>query len=282
MRPKQWVKNIIVFAALVFDAKLLTWHYTWRATAGCVLFILASGSVYILNDLIDIEKDRRHPKKQTRPLASGQLSPRLATGVVISTTLITLGLARWLNPLFALTLCGYLALQLTYSFRLKHIVLLDVMSIAAGFVLRVAGGALLVNAARFSPWLYICTTLGALFLGFGKRRGELILLGDQAVNHRPILQEYNITFLDQLINIVTSATILAYAFYTFSAPNLQHRHHLMMLTIPYVIYGLFRYLYLIHIQGSTLAPDEVLLTDHPLQVTLGLWGITVVAILYLT
>ena len=282
MRPKQWVKNIIVFAALVFDAKLLTWYYAWRATAGFVLFILISGVVYIINDLVDIEKDRQHPKKRTRPLASGQLSPRLAISVIFGMTVIALVAALWLSPLFTLTLFGYLGLQLTYSLRLKHIVLLDVLSIAAGFVLRVTGGALLVNAARFSPWLYICTTLGALFLGFGKRRGELVLLGNEAVNHRPILENYSVTFLDQLINIVTSATILAYAFYTFSAPNLQHSHHLMMLTIPYVIYGLFRYLYLIHIHGSTLAPDEVLLTDRPIQATLSLWGLTVIIILYLT
>lgn len=281
MRPKQWVKNIIIFAALIFDSKLLIWYYTWRSLGGVLLFTVISGVVYMINDLVDIEKDQRHPKKQTRPLAAGQLAPHVAIGFVIVATLIALSLAFWLSPAFALVLLGYLILQLAYSLRLKQIVLLDVLSIAAGFVLRVTGGAILVNAERFSPWLYICTTLAALFLGFGKRRGELVLLGPEAVNHRPILQEYNLPFLDQLLGIVTSTTILAYAFYTFSAPNLAQNQHLMMLTIPYVIYGFFRYLYLIHVKGSTLAPDEVLLTDRPIQITLGLWGTTAVLILYL-
>lgn len=179
-----------------------------------------------------------------------------------------------------MTLFGYLLLQLAYSFKVKNVVLLDVLAIAAGFVLRVAGGVLLVDAERFSPWLYIITTLGALFLGLGKRRGELVLLGQEAENHRAILKEYTLPLLDQLISIVTSSTILAYAFYTFSAPNLPG-NHMMMLTIPFVIYGLFRYLYLIHVKGTTLAPDEVLLTDLPIQLTVLFWGMAAVGIMYI-
>ncbi len=280
MRPKQWIKNVIIASALVFDEKLLKWHYTWKVLAGCVLFSLLSGAIYTLNDLVDIDKDQQHPIKRTRPLPSGRLSPKFAWGAVWGITGISLILALWLSWGFALTLLGYLLLQLAYSFFIKDIVLLDVLAIAAGFVLRVASGVILVDAERFSPWLYICTTLGALFLALGKRRGEMILLGEEAENHRNSLKEYNLTLLDQLLNIVTASTILAYAFYTFSAPNLPS-NHLMMLTIPFVIYGLFRYLYLIHVQGITLAPDEILLADHPIQITLVTWGMLAAGILYL-
>ncbi|MBN2006191.1 MAG: decaprenyl-phosphate phosphoribosyltransferase [Anaerolineae bacterium] len=280
MRPKQWVKNVFLFAALVFDQKLTKWHYVWQAFVGFLLFILISGTVYIINDLIDIEKDRQHPQKSRRPLATGELSPKAAFVTAILLTISSLGLAFWLSPLFTLILSGYLALQLVYSLRLKNVVLLDVLALAMGFVLRVAGGAVLVTAERFSPWLFICMTLGALFLGLGKRRGELVLLGQNAENHRAILKEYNLPFLDQLLSIITSAFILAYSFYTFSAPNLP-KNYTMMLTIPFVIYGLFRYLYLIQIKNLTLAPDEVLWTDRPIQITAVMWGIIATSILYL-
>ena len=279
MRPSQWTKNGVIFAALVFDEKLLQWCYLWRTVAGFVLFCLVSGVVYTINDVVDLEKDRQHPKKRYRPLAAGQLAPKLALGIaiVIATASVILGVL--LDPVFAAILAGYLLLQMAYSLSLKHIVLLDVMAIAAGFVLRVGAGVPLVNAERFSPWLFICMTLLALFLGLGKRRGELVLLGSEATNHRASLEDYNLVLLDQLISIVTASMILAYALYTFSAPNLPAGHW-MMLTIPFVIYGIFRYLYLIHVQGSTLAPDEVVLTDRPLQVDFVLWGLAAVLILY--
>ncbi len=280
MRPKQWVKNVVLFAALVFDKKLAQWHYVWPALVGFLLFILISGVVYIINDLVDMEKDRQHPRKRSRPLATGSLSPKVAFVAAIVLTISSLGFAFWLSPLFALILSAYLVLQLIYSLYLKNVVLLDVLILAMGFVLRVAGGAVLVAAERFSPWLFICTTLGGLFLGFGKRRGELVLLGQEAKNHRAILKEYNLPFLDQLLGIITSALILAYAFYTFSAPNLP-KNYTMMLTIPLVIYGLFRYLYLIQIKNLTLAPDEVLWTDRPIQITVVLLGFTAAGILYL-
>jgi 4-hydroxybenzoate polyprenyltransferase len=264
----------------VFDAKLIEWPYVWRALAGFVLFVLVSGIVYVINDLADMERDRQHPKKSRRPLPSGELSPRVALVFAAVGSVVTLGVAVWLFPLFGMILLGYWLLQLAYSFWLKSIVLLDVITVAMGFVLRVAGGALLVNAERFSPWLYLCMTLVALFMALGKRRGELVLLGAEAGNHRDILKEYNFALLDQLIGAVTSATILAYAFYTFTAPNLP-KNHGMMLTIPFVIYGFFRYLYLIHVRGITLAPDEVVLTDRPLQATFVLWGVTATGILYL-
>ncbi|MGC9395287.1 MAG: decaprenyl-phosphate phosphoribosyltransferase [Anaerolineae bacterium] len=280
MRPKQWIKNGVIFAALVFDEKLLKWHYLWPTVVGFVLFCLVSGVVYTINDIVDLEKDRQHPKKRYRPLALGQLSPKLAIGLAIGIAVVSLILGMLLNPLFAAILAGYLVLQMAYSLYLKHIVLLDVIAIAAGFVLRVAAGIPLVDAERFSPWLFICMTLLSLFLGLGKRRGELILLGSEATNHRASLADYNVMLLDHLLSIVTASMILAYALYTFSAPNLPPDHW-MMLTIPFVIYGAFRYLYLIHVRGTTLAPDEVILTDRPLQVDFALWGLAAVLILYL-
>ncbi|MBN1486991.1 MAG: decaprenyl-phosphate phosphoribosyltransferase [Anaerolineae bacterium] len=279
MRPKQWTKNSIILAALVFDEKLFNPVYFWQTMAGLVLFCLISGVVYTINDLVDMEKDRQHPKKCTRPLPSGQLAPRTALIAVISITITAITLAILLSPQFALILVGYLVLQLAYSLRLKHVVLLDVLAIAAGFVLRVAAGVPLVDAERFSPWLYLCTTFLALFLGLGKRRGELVLLAGDAENHRPILKDYNLALLDQLMNIVTSITILSYALYTFSAPNLPD-NHAMMLTIPFVLYGIFRYLYLVQVEGITQAPDEVLLIDRPLQVDIVLWGLTAIGIFY--
>lgn len=279
MRPKQWTKNVFVFAALAFDEKILNPHYLSCTVVGFILFCLISGVVYTINDLADIEKDRRHPTKRHRPLPSGELSPRFAlTAAIIIGAGALIG-AVLLNPALAMILAGYLLLQIGYSFYLKHIVLLDVMAIAAGFVLRVGAGVPLVDAERFSPWLYICTTLLALFLGLGKRRGELVLLKGEAVNHRAILASYTVPLLDHLISSITASTILAYALYTFSATNLPE-NHLMMLTIPFVIYGLFRYLYLIHVEGSTLAPDEVLLTDRAMQVDIVLWGLSAVGILY--
>ncbi len=280
MRPKQWMKNGVIFAALVFDEKLLKWQYLWPTVVGFVLFCLVSGVVYTINDVVDLEKDRQHPKKRNRPLAAGQLSPNLALGLAIGIAVVSLILGVLLNPVFAAVLAGYLALQIAYSFYLKHIVLLDVIAIAAGFVLRVAAGIPLVAAERFSPWLFICMTLLSLFLGLGKRRGELVQLGSEASNHRASLEDYNLTLLDHLLSVVTASFILAYTLYTFSAPNLP-ANYWMMLTIPFVIYATFRYLYLIHVRGTTLAPDEVVLTDRPLQIDFVLWGLAAVLILYL-
>lgn len=280
MRPKQWTKNGILFAALIFDAKLLNVEYVFQTVVGFVLFCLISGVVYTINDLVDVEKDRQHPQKRTRPLASGDLSVRFAIVAAVVIGVGSLAVAFWLNTIFAGILTGYLALQVAYSFKLKQIVLLDVMTIAAGFVLRVGAGVPLVDAERFSPWLYICTTLLALVLGLGKRRGELLLLKDDAHNHRETLKAYNLPFLDQLISVVTSSTVLAYALYTFSAPNLPG-NHTMMLTIPFVIYGVFRYLFLIHVRHWTIPPDEVLLKDRPSQINIGLWGLLAIAILYI-
>jgi 4-hydroxybenzoate polyprenyltransferase len=279
MRPKQWVKNIFIFAPLTFDVKLFNLHYLTQTLVGFVLLCLVSGTVYIINDLADIENDRQHPRKRTRPLASGQVSTSAAVAAAVVVPLLALPLGFLLNPTFGVILTGYLALQIAYSFWLKNVVIIDVMLIAAGFLLRVAAGVPLVDAERFSPWLYICMTLLALLIGFGKRRHELVLLKENANAHRHSLEEYNLSLLDHVISIVTASTLLAYALYTFSAPNLPP-NHAMMLTIPFVLYGIFRYLYLIHVKGMGGAPEEIALSDRPLQATVFLWGLSVVIVMY--
>ncbi len=281
MRPRQWTKNVFVFAALVFDGKLGRMPLVAQTLAAFIAFCLISSVVYIINDIADIEKDRAHPTKRSRPLASGQLSRRAAVGAAAILAALALGGAFAWGSELGWVVLGYLALNLAYSFYLKRIVIIDVLSIAAGFVLRVVAGVVVVDVVRFSPWLYVCTTLLALLLGLGKRRHELVLLAGGATAHRAILDHYTIPFLDQLIGLVTSTTIIAYSLYTFSAPNLPP-NDLMMVTIPFVIYGLFRYLYLIHVRGEGGAPDELLLRDPPLLGSVALWGLAAIAILYLS
>ncbi len=281
MRPKQWIKNLLIFAALVFDHQLTQTGPFLRTLAGFGLLCLLSSTVYLFNDLADREKDKLHPKKRLRPLPSGRLSPTLARAAAVVLPAVALPLSFWLGWGFGVVALIYLVNNLLYSFRLKHVVLIDVLMLASGYVLRVAAGVVLITVERFSPWLYLCITLVALFMGFGKRRGELLLMNSNSGSSRRVLEEYTIPFLDQLINMVATATILAYALYTFSAPNLPE-NHAMMLTIPFVIYGIFRYLYLIHIKGEGGAPDELVLTDRPLQITFGLWGLLAVAVLYLS
>jgi len=279
MRPKQWVKNVVIFAPLVFDVKLLDLRYLAQTIAGFVLLCLVSGTVYLINDLADVEKDRQHPKKRYRPLASGQLGISVAIVAAVVIPLVALPLGFLLPLAFGAILTSYLLIQIAYSFWLKNVVIIDVMLIAAGFLLRVAAGVPLVDAERFSPWLYICMTLLALLVGFGKRRHELVLLKENANAHRHSLEEYNLSLLDHVISIVTASTLVAYAFYTFSAPNLPP-NHTMMLTIPFVLYAIFRYLYLIHVKGMGGAPEEIAFSDRPLQITFLLWGLSVVIVMY--
>lgn len=279
LRPKQWTKNGFVFVPLVFDVKIFQAQPLLRSLGGFVLLCVISGAVYLINDLVDIEKDRRHPLKRNRPLASGQLSRSVAVSAAIAIPVVTLPLAYLLDPLFGLIISGYFVLHIAYSFWLKNVVIVDVMAVAAGFVLRVAAGVPLVWAERFSPWLYLFTTLLALFLALGKRRQEIALLKENASHSRSILDHYNLAFLDEMMAVVTAGTVMTYALYTFSAPNLP-KDHTMMLTIPFVIYGIFRYLYVIHVRGDGGAPDEVVLTDRPLQISVLLFGISVVLILY--
>jgi 4-hydroxybenzoate polyprenyltransferase len=279
MRPKQWVKNVFVFAPLIFDEKLFNAQYLSRTIAGFVLLCLTSGTVYIINDLADVEKDRNHPEKRHRPLASGQLGTHTAIIAAIVLPLVSLPLGFLVDVALGGILAGYLLVQIAYSLWLKDVVIIDVMIVASGFLLRVAAGVPLVEAERFSPWLYICMTLLALLIGFGKRRHELVLLEEKAGGHRQSLQDYNLPLLDHVISIVTASTLLAYALYTFSAPNLPG-NHTMMLTIPFVLYGIFRYLFLIHVRGMGGAPEEIVLSDRPLQVAIVFWGFSVIVVMY--
>lgn len=280
MRPKQWAKNGVLFAALVFDRQLTKLVSLERTIIGFVIFCLLSSAVYIINDILDVQSDRAHPQKKDRPIASGALPVGVAIVFAVVLLVITFPVAYILSPGFALICVLYFVMNLAYSKWLKHVPLLDVLIIAAGFVLRVAGGVMLIQVQRFSPWLYVVMTLGALYIGFGKRRSELSLLAAGASNHRRVLEGYTIPLLDQLITIVSSTTIVAYSLYTFSAPNLPDNHS-MMLTIPFVLYGIFRYLYLIQVKDSGGAPEEMLFSDRPLQITIVLWGAAVLFIFYL-
>ena len=279
MRIRQWTKNVFVLAALVFDLKLRDPDAIARSLAGFFLFCLLSSAVYIINDIVDVEADRNHPTKRNRPIASGKLPIPFAMGAAIVLLAITLVSAYLLSWVFFLIAATYFMINLAYSTRLKHVVIIDVLIIAAGFVLRVAAGVSLIEVERFSPWLYVCMTLLALYLGFGKRRAELALLTTEANSHRRVLEGYTIAFLDQLITIVSGATIIAYSLYTFSAPNVPENHSLM-LTIPFVVYAIFRYLYLVQVRQQGGAPEDMILTDRPLQATFVLWGAAVVAIFY--
>jgi 4-hydroxybenzoate polyprenyltransferase len=285
MRPKQWLtKNIFIFAAVVFDSKLFVpgpffERPLGRTLIGFALLCLISSTIYIINDIADVEADRQHPKKKYRPIPSGQLPIPIAWGAAVAIGVFTLAASFALNATFGWIIVIYAVINLAYSFRLKHVVIVDVLIVAAGFVLRVAAGVALVNVVRFSPWLYMCMALLALFLGFAKRRQEIVLLNDGAIHSRAILEEYNLGFLDSMLNVVMACTVIAYSLYTFLAEGLPP-NHTMMLTIPFVLYGIFRYLYLVHVRGEIAPPDEVALKDRPLQIDLALWALCVLAILY--
>lgn len=281
MRPRQWTKNGFVFAALVFDKQLFLPDPFLRTLAGFALFCLISSSVYIFNDLADVEADRQHPRKKNRPIASGRLPVPAAWTAGILLVAFALALGYWLAPEFAFVIGVYLLINLLYSKWLKHVPIVDVLILASGFVLRVGAGVTLIHVERFSPWLYVVMTLLSLYLGFGKRRAELALLANGAGTHRKVLDGYTLPLLDQYILIVSSTTIVAYSLYTFSAPNLPDNHS-MMLTIPFVIYAVFRYLYLIEVDHAGGEPEEILLTDRPLQIALFLWVLVVLAVFYLS
>ncbi|MEX2031010.1 MAG: decaprenyl-phosphate phosphoribosyltransferase [Anaerolineales bacterium] len=280
MRPRQWPKNAFIFAPLVFDLQLYRMESLVRIGLGFVLLCLASSVVYTINDLLDLKADRAHPTKRHRPLAAGELAPGVAIGAAVVLGLVTIAGAFTLGGTFAAIVLAYLVLNLLYSFGLKHIPIVDVFVVAAGFLLRVGAGVSLIVVERFSPWLYVCTTLLALFIAFGKRRAEIVLLRDRARTTRRVLDGYTLPLLDHLISIVSATTIAAYSLYTFSAENLPG-NHLMMLTIPFVLYGIFRYLYLIHVEDAGGSPEELVLTDRPLGAAILLWGLTATAILYL-
>ena len=279
MRLRQWPKNGFVFFALVFDKQLFQIDPFLRTLEGFFLFCLISSAVYLLNDIFDIEADRRHPEKKNRPLASGRLPTSVAWGAAILLAALAIPIGYIISPVFAGIIALYLIVNLLYSRWLKHVPILDVFIVSSGFVLRVAAGVALITVERFSPWLYVITTLFSLYLGFGKRRAEMSLLERGAGSHRKVLDGYTIPLLDQLITIVSGMTIVTYSLYTFTAPNLPENYS-MMLTIPFVMYGIFRYLQLIQTGHAAGAPEEVALKDRPLQVTMLLWILAVIAVFY--
>ena len=282
LRPQQWTKNLLIFAPLLFSKQLFVYTETLHTIVACIIFCLMSGSVYLLNDLIDLENDKRHPLKCKRPLASGSLSRRAAMiACAVLLCICTLAGLSLLNRAFLITAAAYLVLQILYSTFLKHIVIIDVFCIAAGFVLRVVAGAEAIGVS-FSTWLLFCTLLLALFLALSKRRHELLLLEADAVHHRKILYEYSAELLDHMIAIVTPCTLIAYMLYTigddtvanFGTDGLKY-------TVPFVLYGIFRYLYLIHQKNEGGSPEKVLLNDLPILLTVICYALTCALIVYL-
>lgn len=276
VRPKQATKNLFVYTALVFAGQLFQLGQFVRATVGFLLFTFVAGSIYLLNDLLDVEQDRLHPKKRLRPIASGNLPVPLAWAAFVIMGLCGTAAGFLLSPLFGLTLAAYFVLQIAYCFRLKHVVLLDVFTVAAGFVLRTASGGFAIHV-HISPWLMLFSLQLALFLGFGKRRQELVLQGAKAGETRAILSEYSLPFLDPMIVIVSAVTIVCYSVYSVDSPTAVSHPHLWV-TVPFIIYGVCRYLYLVYQKGWGGAPDEVLLKDRELLISVVLWFLVVLLV----
>jgi 4-hydroxybenzoate polyprenyltransferase len=293
LRPRQWSKNLAVFVGVLFAQRLFDLLAFERAFLAFIAFCLASSGIYLFNDLLDLDQDRQHPVKRTRPLASGKLPISWAITAISALAVCCSGTVLFIsaiplpdgadifaayggaNLLFAITIIGYVLLMALYTIRLKHVVLIDVFIIASGFVLRILAGALVVPVS-ISPWLYMVTCLLALFLALSKRRHELILLQGQASQHRQILKEYSIPMLDQMITIVVAATIMAYSLYTFQGPTGNHR---LIITVPLVLYGIFRYLYLVYMRMEGGSPEEVLLRDRHMFVTVLLCTILIISVL---
>jgi 4-hydroxybenzoate polyprenyltransferase len=280
LRPHQWTKNALVFAGLIFAGRLRDLPDVETAVAAFAVFCGLSSVVYLVNDLRDREADRQHPVKSRRPIAAGTLSTGLAVTAAVAIAATALAGALAINRPFAIVSAIYVTLLTAYSFWLKHIVILDVLVLATGFVLRAIGGAVAI-AVPFSNWLLLVTLLGALFIGLSKRRAELVALAGGAAGHRRILAEYSPYLLDQMTGVVTASTVLAYAFYTISPDVVQRLGtDRLIYTVPFTIYGIFRYLYLIHHRDEGGNPSELLVTDRPLLACVGLWGLAVVIILY--
>jgi 4-hydroxybenzoate polyprenyltransferase len=280
LRPAQWSKNLLVFAGLLFGHKLLDAGAVLDAVAAFAVFCTLSGVVYLVNDIADRDSDRQHPLKAQRPIASGALPVPVAAAAALALGAGGLAAAYAIGPAFAGVAAAYLALQVMYSFPLKHIVIIDVLTIAIGFVLRAVGGAVAVRV-EISHWLLVCTILLALFIALAKRRHEIVLLADGATQHRPILGEYSPYLLDQMIGVVTASTLISYIFYTIS-PETQAKFGTawLGLTIPFPLYGIFRYLYLVHQREGGGSPADLLLTDRPLLACVALWALTVAVIIY--
>ena len=282
MRPRQWTKNVLfVLPAIVFDVKLLDIELLGRVAAAGVLLVLITGSVYIINDLLDLEQDRAHPTKRKRPLASGALPVELARLQALVLAIVALSLAYALDADVAILLAIYLAIQILYSLYLKHMPLLDVLIVAAGFVIRVLIGGVVIDVV-ISPWLLAFTGLLALFLVIGKRRQELVTLGESASQSRSAFRHYNLPLLDDMLRIATTSTLITYILYTIEVETMTKQGvNFGLLTIPFLLYGLMRYLYLLHVEATESPPDEVLLADRPIQIAVALAGVSYFVILYL-
>jgi 4-hydroxybenzoate polyprenyltransferase len=280
VRPRQWVKNLFVFAGLIFSQRLFT-PAAGSAVAAFAIFCALSGAMYLFNDVADREKDRLHPKKRERPVASGLLPVPVALGAGATLAVLGLTAAAWLSPLFALTALAYVTLLTLYSAWLKHVVIVDVLAVSTGFVLRAVAGAVAVDV-EISGWLLICTILLALFLALGKRRHEYLTLEAEAVRHRPILAEYSAGLLDQMIAVVTASTVTAYALYTMSPQTVAKFHTAWLLpaTLPFVLYGIFRYLYLLYRRQLGGNPSELFLNDRALLLNTLCWILAVLLIIY--
>jgi 4-hydroxybenzoate polyprenyltransferase len=280
LRPHQWTKNLVVFAALGFSKHLFETGPLLRSLLAFALFCGLSGTVYLVNDLADVGRDRLHPVKRQRPIASGALSMRTAALLAAGLGPLCLGLSFLLGPYFAACVLAYLALNLLYSFRLKEVVIVDVLCVSAGFVLRAVAGGLAIGA-QVSDWLLICTILLSLFLTLAKRRHELTTLSESATGHRKILAEYSPYLLDQMIAVVTASCVTAYAFYTTAAETREKfQTERLPWTLPFVLYGIFRYLYLVHQKSKGGSPTDVLLTDRPLLLAVALWAVAILLIVY--
>jgi len=285
MRPRQWTKNLIIYLPFIFTLRQYWQPFSREmysmfatATAAFVLFCILSGVVYLINDLVDVEKDRLHPTKRFRPLASGAFKPAHAIASIVVLLVIALPLSFALDFWFGWVALIYSATMLFYSYVLKNLVIIDVFTVAAGLVLRALAGAVAIHVPA-SPWLYVCTVLLALFIGFSKRRHELVLLEGAAIDHRAILKEYSPEVLDEMISVTTASFVMAYSLYTFSAENLP-KNHAMMLTIPFALYVVFRLLYLVHVKNMGGSPEEMVLRDKSLFGALVAWGVVAVGILY--
>ena len=280
LRPHQWTKNLMVFAAPALSKHLFEWGPLEKSVLAFVIFCALSGTVYLLNDVADLERDRLHPRKRLRPIASGALSPRAAALLALVLGLASLGLSALLGLPFVLCAGLYLALNVLYSFRLKEIVILDVLSVSLGFVLRAVAGGVAIGVL-VSDWLLVCTLLLAMFLALAKRRHELVSLTTSATGHRKILAEYSPYLLDQMISVVTASCLTAYAFYTMAPDTVQkYRTEKLAWTIPFVLYGIFRYLYLVHQKEQGGSPTDILVTDRPLLLNVFLWAMALLWIVY--
>ena len=278
-RPRQWVKNLLVLAALVFSGHLFEWAYLAPSVAGLACFCVLSGSVYLINDLWDVERDRRHPRKALRPIASGSLGSRPAVAAAVILAAFGLTVAFGLHPRFGWVALTYVGLNLAYSYRLKHTVVLDVLSVATGFLLRALAGALVIDV-EISAWFVLCSFALALFLAVVKRRQELLKIPTDPGRHRASLEHYSVAYLDQVISVLTSATLVCYALYAMGVGEGGAHAVGMRWTVPFVLYGVLRYLYLVYREGEGDNPTAVIWRDRPLQYTILLWALVSAVAMY--